>query len=206
VLWIPVLILLYGWLRNWSITLLAVLLFAIVIINYSLWRAGRRNFNRFVPSGASLPGEGADESFPPNQKVSVLATGPFSVSGRESNLLLRPAEYWYVPLGDHVVMVEETPGKYLYQFFNGQSLQEVRSGWLLYGSQPHQTLAVTFLARWGPEFARFGPEGEVANDGDSPPSRQVTVYLSIASDITLRSVWQTIVNDARQVRFDAWQP
>lgn len=205
VLWIPILILLYGWLRNWSVTLLAGLLIAIIVINYSLWRAKRKNFNRFVPSGATFPHEGSGEPLPPNRKVGVLATGLFSVTGRESNLLLRPAEYWYVPLGEHVVMVEQAPGKYLYQFFNGQSLQEVRPGWLLYGSHPHETLAVTFLARWGPEYTRYGPEGDVANDGDSPPARRMTVYLSIPNDAIMRSVWMTIVNDARRVRADAGQ-
>ena len=124
--WVPILLLLWGWLRGWPRPALIGLVIFIVWVNYSLWRAKRDNYNRFVPAASSLLEAAELEPLPPNQKIALQATGLFSVSGREDVLLLRPADYWRVPLGEHVIMVEEKPGKYLYQFFSARSLQNVQ--------------------------------------------------------------------------------
>ena len=201
--WIPILLFLIGWWRNWSAALLVLLLLLIVWVNYSLWRAKRDNYMRFVPAGDPLP-ENADlTALPPNQKVPVRATGLFSVSGRENNLLLAPANYWRVPLGEHVIMVEEQPGKFLYQFFGAKNLQNIQPGLLLYGAKPIETLAVSFLAQWGPEYTRFGQVYETGDNSDLPPAKRVTIYLSTADETVRRSIWQTIVHDARQARLEA---
>ncbi len=200
--WLPIVVLLYGWARGWPAAVLLALLALIVWFNYSLWRARRDNYNRFVPDASFNIQSEALEPLPPNRKVTVQATGLFSVSGRESNLLLRPADYWRVPLGDHVVMAEERPAKFLYQFFSPQSLQTIRRGWLLFGAHPIETLAVTFLAQWGPEYTRFGQFYELGDNSDLPPPRKVTIYLSASSDDVLQSIWHTIVHDARQSRLE----
>lgn len=200
--WVPILLFLFGWWRNWPAAVLALLSLLIIWVNYSLWRAKRDNYMRFVPGGDSLPEEADLTSLPPNQKVPVRATGLFSVSGRENNLLLAPASYWRVPLGDHVVMVEEQPGKYLYQFFGAKSLQNIQPGWLLFGAKPIETLAVSFLAQWGPDYTRFGQVYETGDNSDLPSPKRVTVYLSTADETIRRSIWQTIVYDARQARME----
>jgi hypothetical protein len=199
--WLPILILFFGWLRRWPAPVLIALLVVIVWINYSLWRAKRDNYNRFVPSGQSVMDAGDLHPLPPNQKVAIQATGLFSVSGRDSNLLLRPAQYWRVPLGEHVVMAEEKPGKYLYQFFSANNLQDIRPGWLLFGARPIESLAVTFLSRWGPEYTKFGQAHEDGQEDSSPPKR-VTVYLSIPDAESRRAVWHTVVSDARRARLE----
>lgn len=202
--WLPILLLLFGWLRDWPAGILIALLVFITWINFSLWRAKRDNFNRFVTDDKNIPGD-TDETnvLPPNKKVSILTTGLFSVSGRESNLLLRPADYWHVPLGDHVVMAEELPGKFLYQFFSASSLQVIQRGWLLFGPEPIETLAVTFLARWGPEYTRFGQVYEDGSDIGMPPPKRVTIYLSTADGKIRQAIWHTIVSDARQARLNS---
>ena len=201
--WLPILLFLFGWWRNWPAGALALLLLLVVWINYSLWRARRDNYMRFVPAGGPLPQDNGLVSLPPNQKVPVRATGLFSVSGRENNLLLAPATYWRVPLGEHVLMVEEQPGKYLYQFFGARNLQNIQPGWLLYGAKPIESLAVSFLAQWGPEYTRFGQVYETGDTSDLPSPKRVTVYLSTDDDEIRRSIWQTIVHDARQARLEA---
>ncbi len=198
--WLPILVLLIGWMQGWPTAVLLALLTLIVWFNYSLWRAKRSNYNRFVPDAAFTIQSGTLEPLPHNQKVTVQATGLFSVSGRETNLLLRPADYWRVPLGEHVVMAEERPAKFLYQFFNPESLQTIRRGWLLFGAHPIETLAVTFLAQWGPEYTRFGQSYELGDNSDLPPPKKVTIYLSASSEEVLQSIWHTIVHDARQSR------
>ena len=197
--WLPIVALLVGWVMDWPPAVMIALLIVAVWLNYSLWRARRDNYNRFVPNRAAGGDAAEPTPLPPNERLSILATGLFSVSGRESRLLLRPAQYWRVPLGDHIVMAEEEPGKFLYQFFDAQSLQELREGLLLFGTHPKATLAVSFLARWGPEFTRFGQQHESGHD-DLPPPRRVTVYLSAEDDATRRLVRDTIVSDARRAR------
>lgn len=198
--WLPILVFAFGWWRNWAPWLLVALLFAIVWLNYSLWRARRDNYSRFVPGKDLLMAASRPEPLPPNQKITLLATGPFSVTGRESQLLLSPASYWRVPLGDHIVMAEEAPGRYLYQFFDGATLQDVRSGWILNGREPLESVAVTFLARWGPEYTQFGQlHGRSPDEGEASPKR-VTIYLTAEDANDQRAVWHSIVHEARQAR------
>lgn len=200
--WVPIILLVTGWLRLWPASLLAGLLIVVVWVNYSLWRAKRDNYNRFVPNGGFQADDAELDVLGVNEKVNVIATGLFSVSGRDRNLLLHPATYWRVPLGEHVLMVEEQSGKYLYQFFNARSLQTLQSGWLLHGSHPVEALAVTFLARWGPEYTRFGQSLEDVAESDLPPPKRVTIYLSTPDDPLRQIIRQTIVSDARQARLD----
>lgn len=200
--WIPIILLAIGWLRLWPAPVLVGLLILVVWVNYSLWRAKRDNYNRFVPDDSALADDDELQVLAANEKVNVIATGVFSVSGRDRNLLFHPATYWRVPLGEHVVMVEEQSGKYLYQFFNARSLQTLQSGWLLYGSRPVEALAVTFLARWGPEYTRFGQSQEDVAESDLPPPKRVTIYLTTPDEPLRQVIRQTIVSDARQARLD----
>ena len=200
--WLPIVALLAGWVMDWPSPVMVTLLLFVVWINYSLWRARRDNYSRFVPLSSDLQQAPTQPALPPNQRLTVRATGLFSVSGRESRLLLRPAHYWRVPLGDHIIMAEEGPGKFLYQFFDAHSLQELREGLLLFGPQPAATLAVSFLARWGPEYTRFGQVYE-AGDHEGPPAKRVTIYLSTEDEALRRLIRETIISDARAARTTA---
>lgn len=196
--WLPLLVLFYGWLARWPSCILVFLAFIILWLNLALWHAGRTNYNRFIAGKPSPASVTPLDSLPANRKITVAATGLFSVSGHEDTLLLRPAEYWRVPLGDHVVMVQERPGKFLYQFFSPESLQEIRSGWLLHGPTPIETIAVTFLARWGPEYTRFGRDYDDRDDNALPPAKRITIYLS-PTDVATRSLlWHSITGEAHR--------
>lgn len=200
--WLPLLALFVGWVRRWPLPAMVLVALLAVWINYSLWRAKRDNYNRFIPRPMPVDEPPDHPPLAPNERLDVLATGLFSVSGRDSRLLLRPAKYWRVPLGDHIIMAEEQPGKFLYQFFDARSLQELREGLLLFGSHPKAALAVSFLARWGPEHTRFGQVYELGQD-EGPPAKRVTVYLSVEDEATRRLIRETIISDARRARNDA---
>ncbi|RMG99802.1 MAG: hypothetical protein D6706_05065 [Chloroflexi bacterium] len=179
--------------------LIALLLAASVRILY--WQAQRDGYTRFVPRKTPwLPPEKLNP-LKANERVPLRATGIFSLNDREAHVLLRPAHYWQVPLGDHIVMVEQVPGKYLYQFFNGTNLQEIRHGWLIFGPEPIPSLAVTFMVTWGPEYSdqvRF-----YYVDGgqqERPPTTRRTVYFTFEQPEKLEAVWHTMVQDARRVR------
>jgi hypothetical protein len=187
-----------GLLLRWPGWLLLLIGLALVWLRFSFWAARRANYIRFVPDGTDLMAATAVETLTPNEKVLAQATGPFSVSGYGSSVLFRPATYWRVPLGDHIVMVEDRPNKFLYQFFSADTLQSVASGWLLYGGEPQEALAVSFLSKWGPEYTKF----QAYDDGrESPtPPKLITIYLTFATDAERNRVRQTIVSDARRLR------
>jgi hypothetical protein len=197
--WLPIIFLVIGWLRDWPAYVLVILFLVILWVNYSLWRAKRDNYLRFIADEKSVMGSETNETLPPNQKVAVTASGLFSVTGRENRLLHRPANYWYVPLGEHIIMAEEVPGKYLYQFFSPKSLQAIRSGWLFHGSSPIPSLEVSFLSKWGPEYTRFGQHYESGEDDESA-AKLVVIYLSSSDETVREAIGQTIVQEARRIR------
>ncbi len=187
-----------AWVQRWPTWILILIVLAVAWVFVSFWLARRANYNRFVPDNNDLMATDELATLPPNERVAAQATGSFSVSGYGSNVLFRPAEYWQVPLGDHIVMVEERPKKFLYQFFSAATLQSVTSGWLLFGNEPREALAITFLSRWGPEYTKF----QAYDDGEesTTPSKTVTIFLTFGSERDRDMVWQTIVSDARRVR------
>lgn len=196
---LPLALLAWGWLRrtDWML-IVGTLLLAWLLITY--WRAGSQGYYRFVPDmDQSLPPEGELAGLEENEHVDVLATGLFSVERREANVLLQPAEYWQVPLGDHAVMVKLGPERFLYQFFNATTLQSVRHGRLIHGPSPQRALAVTFLSSWGPEFAT-GPRFYLFDLPGEEPQKQRTVFLSFHNAVQERAVWHNIVLDARRAR------
>lgn len=202
--WLPIIVLLVGWLRSWPTQIMIAIVAIVLWINYSLWRAKKDNYLRFVPDSAGIMNRTDLEPLAANQKTPVAVSGLFSVSGRETNLLNRPAQYWFVPLGEHIVMAEERPGKYLYQFFNPENLQMIQQGWLLHGPRPARSLAVGFLSRWGPEYTNFGQLYEDGKDS-GPAPKKVTIYLVSDDESIHNMIWQTIVNEARKVRAQPYE-
>lgn len=185
ILWSPILILIYGWLARWSSVVVWVITIFTVCIVIGIWHSGRSNFSRFIPDKTKRDAAQRSIELPEYHKIPIEVTGLFSVSGHEDTLLLAPANIWRVPLGEHVIMAEERPGKYLYQFLNPEAIQKIESGWLLHGHAPIETIAVTFLARWGPAYTRFGQENGEFDHRDLPAAKSITIYLS-TKDHSLR--------------------
>ena len=162
----------------WGIGGTAVFL---VWIYFSYWRAKKVGYSKFVPNDtAPLP---SGDWLPPYQRASLWATGVYHVTEFNKFLLLRPAEYWQVPLGQHIVMVEHRREKYLYQFFDWRTLQQVEAGWLIFGARPLATLAVTFVSAW-------------VDEGKKPEVR--TIYLSFSAAQAQTAVWRTIIKDVNR--------
>lgn len=176
-----------------SWTLAALALTVIVFILY--WKGKRSDYIGFVPDSAQL----SQDRQPPideEEKISLLATGPFSVKDRESFVLLRPAHFWRVPNADHALMVEERPGQYLYQFIKPGTLQKIQSGYLLFGRTPRVALQVSFLTTWGPEFAEENITLYSPSSNSSREKLQRKIYLTFDSVSSRQSVWRSILRDA----------
>jgi hypothetical protein len=131
------------------------------------------------------------------EKVSIQATGHFSVKDREAYTLLRQAEYWRLANGDHAVMVQEKPKRFLYQFIQPDSLQQVQSGLLLFGREPKKCLAITFLTSWGPEFSEENLALYSGNN-HSPKKMRRKIYLTFPSEQNRQAVWHNFLRDEGQ--------
>jgi hypothetical protein len=192
---LPVGILTAGWGRNFAI--IGILIFLWIHISY--WRARRTGYYHFVADDVELMAAENPVPLPMKKHIKVSASGIFSVKDWEKNAVLKPAEYWQAPLGDHAVMVEHEPGRYLYQFFNATTMQELKIGWLLFGTRPRPALAVTFLSSWGPEFNDENVSLLRRNNNNGPQKIR-TIYLSFTSKEQELAVWHNLIFDARRVR------
>ena len=193
---LPIVLALAGLLRGWpmavvfGLLVLSALLFVLVVL------AARSGYKRFVPDDSMALND--EYEAPRNEhRISLHATGIFSLHNREDYVLARPAEYWRVPLGQHVFMVQETPGRFLYQIINPQDIESVQPGYLLFGREPQKALALNFLATWGPQFA-YQPSYTYVGQEEEPPAVvgvARTVYLTFASDADRHAVWKSLLLD-----------
>lgn len=174
----------------------AIALLLLIYLFY--WWAKRTGYSKFITTKtiASV----ADEAVPPlpaNSKIPLRATGMFGTSHWEKKLLLRPASYWQVPLGDHVVMVEHEPRQFAYQFFSAVGLQNVEQGVLLNGRFPHPAIAITYLSTWTPagDLQFQMPHAPLPENAKSR-----TIYFTFDTVEDEKLVWHNIVRDARQAR------
>lgn len=205
-----------GWLRFLVLALLVTSLilrwsWPIIILFFLLWlyvrfvyrRARKEGYNKFVVNETAVSPPDTTPTLKLHEKVQVRASGRYAVTDKsETVLLVKPAHYWHVPLGDHIVMVEHRPKQFLYQFFNAQTLQKVEPGWILFGQTPLSTLAITFLENWGPDHtnnALMYYVGGGANE-DLSQLKPRTIYFSFDDADTQNQVWATLVKDARDVR------
>ncbi len=188
-----------AWWQNWVSWAFWLTAILFVYLAFIYWRSARIGYFRFVPDKHSQLPEGDLAQLLPNEHVDLRVTGTVSVQSREEKVLKHSAEYWQVPLGDHIVMVKRSADRFLYQFFDAESLQTIRRGWLIHGREPQPALEVVFLSQWGPEFASptfylfGGTEGKV-----EPKPR--ALYFSFESEDAETAVLHNLIADARRVR------
>jgi hypothetical protein len=188
-----------GWVQNWNRTSLALALIIFLWIQFSYWRGRRSGYYRFVGEHTTLLATTNIDPLQPDKHIAICATGVFSLKDWEKNVVFRPARYWQVPLGDHAVMVEHEPGRYLYQFVSAKLMQDLKKGWLLFGLQPSPALSISFLSSWGPEFSEENFSLRPKNKG-KPSEKLRTIYLSFDDEDSEEAVWQNLLYDARRVR------
>lgn len=182
---------------GWLTVGLTVLLWLIVSFVYR--RARRKNYNKFVADETAVPPPPTAATLGPNEKTAVYASGRYAVTDKADTVLLQnPAHYWHVPLGDHIVMVEYRPKRFLYQFISPRTLQKVQPGWILFGKEPIPTLAITFLEVWGQDdtqsllyYVGGGPSDELSR------LKPRTIFFSFEDTAVLQKVWATLRKDSR---------
>ena len=163
------------------------------------WRARRVGYMRFVAGETAVTATDHLEPLPPNQRIALKASGLFGVSNREEQVLLCPANYWRVPLGDHTVMAQPERGRFLYQFFSAPNLQNLQHGWLIHGLTLHSVLAVTFFSDWGKDTISLR-ELYQGSDEASRDKKRRAIYLCFEDEEDKQAVWHTILFDAREKR------
>lgn len=190
---LPLMLAIAGLAQNWPLPLFFVLSALSLLVLLLFFVAGRLGYKRFQPDlDMALDDEFAA---PRNEhRVPLRATGVFSVRDREAYVLEQPAEYWRVPLGQHVFMVQEFPGRFLYQIINPEHVEEVQPGYLLFGSRPQQALALHFHVTWGPQLAYEPTYQYVGEQEEPPPAGEArTIYLTFDSDADLHAVWKSLL-------------
>lgn len=177
------------WPQPWKLVWLGVALF--LVLAFAL--AGRAGYKRFVGD----PQVDLDDEFAApadEQRVPLRATGIFSVQNFENYVVEHPAEYWRVPLGQHVVMVQNGPDSFLYQIIEPQHIREVQPGYLIFGREPQTALALRFTVSWGPEFAE---EPRFYELNDAPLRKEATeervVYFTFDHDADRYAVWRSLL-------------
>ena len=188
-----------GW--GWLPSILTFLLWAYVGFIYR--RAKKEGYNKFVVDETAVPPPDSVQPMTANEKIAVRASGRYAVTTKSDTVLLvKPAHYWHVPLGDHIVMVEYQPKNFLYQFFNTKTLQKIESGWILFGKEPINTLAITFLESWGPDHHNNAITYYVGGGENEDLNRLKprTIYFSFTDPEIKNKVWATLIQDARAVR------
>ncbi|MFO7536756.1 MAG: hypothetical protein R6X32_01700 [Chloroflexota bacterium] len=181
----------WGWLAGWSGLLLGLLALLLLSSHLLLWRARRREFTAFVADEMAFPNAPARLS--DNEHLALRVNGRFSLVDRDTFVWQRPADYWQVPLGDHIIMVAEKPGQYLYQFLEPDNLQQIKPGWVWawQGAQP--ALAITFRPNWGPQ-APLPPLSQFQfGDAETPtPGPPRTIYLLFDTPAERQQVWRQL--------------
>ena len=191
-----VLVLLFvAWVSGMVELVLVLLAVVFLWLRFSYWRAARSGYNKFMVDKTAVSPTADFEPLKPDERVKLRASGLFALSSRETAVLLRPAEYWKAPLGDHTIMVEQGNDKFLYQFFNRATLEKVEAGWLIFGREPMRALSVTFCTKWGPTFTDFAQMYYVRGDNDEPPCQRRNITFTFASDREHAAVWHNILQD-----------
>lgn len=185
------------WLR-WPTPVILFWLVLSILLWLALLVARRAGFKRFV----SDPDMSLDKEFAapvPEQHVPLRATGVFSVKEYEDYVLEHPAEYWHVPMGQHIFMVQQQPGRFLYQIVEPQHIQAVEPGYLLHGPEPQKALALHFLVSWGPEFAQE-PSYYHFDDAltDQKPKEKRTIYVTFDHDADRFAVWRSLLQNSEE--------
>ncbi|MFZ0546527.1 MAG: hypothetical protein WAM60_13865 [Candidatus Promineifilaceae bacterium] len=192
---IPIVFTLAAWIGRWPVYWLLIGLLWSTAVQVFYWYAKRKGYIGFLIVD-DLAHHARGEPLADNQKVKILATGTFSVTHREAYVLQRPAEYWRVPVGDHAIMVQHMPGKYLYQFVQAGALQSVKAGYLIFGRRPQKALAITFLTTWRPESAQFTPRQFMSGSNHTPSKLERTIYLTFPDGDKRHSVHKNLLRDA----------
>jgi hypothetical protein len=188
---------------RWGIAVNIIIFLLWVIVGFIYRRAEKQGYNKFVVDETAVSPPDNTQLLTPNERAVVRASGRYAVTNKSDTvLLIKPAHYWHVPLGDHIVMVEYRPKNFLYQFFNGKTLQKIECGWILFGKEPISTLAITFLEVWGPEHENNALQYYIGGGAYDDLSRLKprTIYFSFENPATQNKVWATLIKDAREVR------
>jgi hypothetical protein len=182
------------WITRQPVYLVFLGLAGFVGLQFIYWYVRRQGYIRFIPVNETAP-DNMENRLADNKRVKTQATGTFSVSSHEAYVLQRPAEYWRVPVGDHAIMVQYKPGKFLYQFVQAGTLQKVETGFLIFGRRPQEALAITFLTSWGPENAGFTPKQFMSSTNHTPAKLEQTIYLTFETAEARQQVHSNLLRD-----------
>ncbi|MDX1613249.1 MAG: hypothetical protein R3300_03005 [Candidatus Promineifilaceae bacterium] len=185
-------VLLLSWVLGWPIFWFGLAFVFLVALQISDWVARQAGYIVFRPTAGEAKPQ-AGPRLPVEQQVGCWASGPFSLSHQEMQLVMRPAKVWRNAKDELTIMVRRPSGHYAYQFVQPRTLEMIRPGWLQHGRRQQPALAITFQSTWGPGFdnpgrAYYYDPGEPA----APTANRRTIFLSFSSEQALNAVWLSV--------------
>jgi hypothetical protein len=162
-----------------------------IVIRLLYWRGKRVGYIRFI-SEDNRQLSPDSESITNDQKVSVRASGTFSVKSWETYVRQHPAEYWRVGMGDHVLMVNYSSRRFLYQFIQPGGLEKVVPGKLCTGRNSEPALEITYLGNWGPESTDISFMFYARENDKKQAKLQRKIYLAFDSLEHRGVVWKSL--------------
>jgi len=193
----PVLLALFLPLLGYSVTWTVLILVLDAMLRLLYWKARRDGYVYFAAENALQPNDGT-LALATNRKVPIRATGIFGTKNWEEYILARPADYWRVPLGDHAIMVQYSPSRFLYQFIQPDAVESLESGVICCGAQPKNALAITYLSKWVPETQDVNFLFYAPSDEDNGTRKRRRIYLAFEDAKTKDTVWQSFIGAGQQ--------
>lgn len=195
--WLAVAPFLFALWQGWGIGLSVVAAMPYVWVRLIYWRARLKGYIRFIPA----PANGAPSASPPSlaadEHVPGWATGAFQIEGSQEYGLLRPAEYWRVPLGAHVIMVRMADQRFRYRILERDSIRRVQLGELLFGRRLQNSIAVAFVQSEDAEISVQFSFGRPPSHKRTP-EHEFSLYLTFEDQQSQLAVWQSMVQDSQR--------
>lgn len=197
------------WFRSGFWLLLAVLLLQglwlaagvlfsfLLLLRYGFWRAYRSGYATFRP--LEQEPEIGDLPLPADhQRFPVRATGTFSAGEDERYVLLRRGEMWFVPIGEHAIMIANGPEQFLYQFIEPAHTDKVRIGHFLFGREQLPGLEITYRTDWSPQFDNSGTNSYVGGDRSEVERLRRTVFITFEDEAGWLSMFRSLKHGERR--------
>ncbi len=178
----------------WRGALIAILVLLGLRILFGIAR--RNGYITFKPTNSSPSGIDQNDNHAPlkhDEKIAIRGTGQFVSGNVETQLFMATGEFWQVPAGECVVMLEAAPGRFKYQMIQPSQIEKVRLGQLMLADRNEPAVEVRFKSQWLKTDFEFGGGDDEQQQASAPMQsdrfKKRTIYMSFDEMPNATRVW-----------------